>query len=281
MPSRLHEALIEHTMQEQLVGHVSRAATAIEGREKPTPKPKQPAKPKRKRGRPRKGEERPKEPSRLQRQQQMTLAEMLDDLPQACDVGCIYEFMYSAIYMMSRIASVQTTDNRHVQTSNRPDLSSWTGEVKLPIRETDGTLVPIIPEAAVVGPLPAALYPPTFVAAARDRPACGSFAPDVDPWSGGRLPPARLLELGNAGPVRGELARAAAPERPPILPASRAHYGADAVGAIAAHHQTRRVICYPSPTNRQCIGAHSSSAGTAGAQRQPPPGPSTTTKDGF
>ena len=87
LPSRLHEALIEHTMQEQLVGHVSRDATAIEGREKPTPKPKQPAKPKRKRGRPRKGEERPKEPSRLQRQQQMTLAEMLDDLPHACDVG--------------------------------------------------------------------------------------------------------------------------------------------------------------------------------------------------
>ena len=87
LPSRLHEALIEHTMQEQLVGHVSRDATAIEGREKPTPKPKQPAKPKRKRGRPRKGEERPKEPSRLQRQQQMTLAEMLDDLPHGCDVG--------------------------------------------------------------------------------------------------------------------------------------------------------------------------------------------------
>ena len=66
---------------------LSRDATAIEGREKPTAKPKQPAKPKRKRGRPRKGEERPKEPSRLQRQQQMTLVEMLDDLPHACDVG--------------------------------------------------------------------------------------------------------------------------------------------------------------------------------------------------
>ena len=87
LPSRLHEALIENTMQEQLVRHVSRDATAIEGREKATPKPKQPAKPKRKRGRPRKGEERPQEPSRLQRQQQMTLAEMVDDLPQACDVG--------------------------------------------------------------------------------------------------------------------------------------------------------------------------------------------------
>ena len=87
LPSRLHEALIEDTMAEQLVGHVSRDATAIEGREKATPKPKQPAKPKRKRGRPRKGEERPKEPTRLERQQSMTLPEMLDDLPQACDVG--------------------------------------------------------------------------------------------------------------------------------------------------------------------------------------------------
>ena len=87
LPSRLHEVLIKNTMQEQLVGHVSRDATAIVGREKPTAKPKQPAKPKRKRGRPRKGEERPKEPSRLQRQQQMTLAEMVDDLPCACAVG--------------------------------------------------------------------------------------------------------------------------------------------------------------------------------------------------
>ena len=34
LPSRLHEALITDTMQEQLVGHVSRDATAIEGREK-------------------------------------------------------------------------------------------------------------------------------------------------------------------------------------------------------------------------------------------------------
>ena len=74
-------------MAEHLVGHVLRDATAIEGREKATPKPKPPAKPKRKRGRPRKGEERPQEPSRLERQRQMTLPEMLDDLPQACDVG--------------------------------------------------------------------------------------------------------------------------------------------------------------------------------------------------
>ena len=53
LPNRLHEALIEKTMQGHLVGHVSRDSTAIKGREKPTPN--RPAKPKRGRGRPRRG----------------------------------------------------------------------------------------------------------------------------------------------------------------------------------------------------------------------------------
>ena len=88
LPSRLHEALIEHTVDDQLVGHLSRDSTAIEGREKPTPKPPQPPKAKRKRGRPRKGEQRPpKEPRRLERQPDMSLPEMIEDLPRACDVG--------------------------------------------------------------------------------------------------------------------------------------------------------------------------------------------------
>ena len=88
MPSRLHEALIEHALHDHLVGHLSRDSTAIEGREKPTPKPPQPAKPKRKRGRPRKDEQRPpKQPRRLERQPDMSLPEMIADLPRACDVG--------------------------------------------------------------------------------------------------------------------------------------------------------------------------------------------------
>ena len=75
-------------MRDHLVGHVSRDSTAIEGREQPTPKPEQPDKPKRKRGRPRTGEEQPKkEPRRLERQQDMTLPQMLEDLPSVCDVG--------------------------------------------------------------------------------------------------------------------------------------------------------------------------------------------------
>jgi hypothetical protein len=89
LPSRVHEALIERTHKERLVGHISRDATAIEAREKPV-KTALPASKtaKRKRGRPKKGEPiAKKEPRRLERQAGMTLAEMLADLPTACSVG--------------------------------------------------------------------------------------------------------------------------------------------------------------------------------------------------
>src|SRR5208283_1276933 len=90
LPSRLHQALIQETHADRLVGHISRDSTAIDAREKPA-KPEQPtpvAQPKPKRGRPRKDEVRPVEqPRRIERQLGMTLAQMLDDLPRHCDVG--------------------------------------------------------------------------------------------------------------------------------------------------------------------------------------------------
>ncbi len=79
LPERLHASLVAKTLGHRLVGHISRDATAIPAREKATLKPPPP---KRKRGRPRKGEKRPPH-RRLERQQGMTLA----DLPLACDVG--------------------------------------------------------------------------------------------------------------------------------------------------------------------------------------------------
>jgi hypothetical protein len=90
LPQRLHEALIQATQQERLMGHISRDSTEIEGREKPvrTPVPITPAKSDRKRGRAKKGEQpAPPEPTRLERQAGMTLEQMLDDLPRACNVG--------------------------------------------------------------------------------------------------------------------------------------------------------------------------------------------------
>jgi hypothetical protein len=76
-------------MSEQLVGHISRDSTAIVGREKPIRKAKaaKDVTPK-KRGRPKKGEEIIKEPTRLERQLSgMTRAQMTSDLPTACTVG--------------------------------------------------------------------------------------------------------------------------------------------------------------------------------------------------
>ncbi|MCP4407598.1 MAG: transposase, partial [Gammaproteobacteria bacterium] len=90
LTERVHQSLINKSYAGEIVGHISRDSTAIEAREKPIkkhseePQQKKP----RKRGRPRKGEERTKEPTRLERQVAgMSLAEMLDDLPKACDVG--------------------------------------------------------------------------------------------------------------------------------------------------------------------------------------------------
>ena len=63
----VHEELIKRHLGNQLVGHVSRDSTAIEAREKPEPKVEEEKKPK-KRGRPKKGETRIKEPTRLEKQ---------------------------------------------------------------------------------------------------------------------------------------------------------------------------------------------------------------------
>lgn len=90
LTQRVHEALIMKTHQDRLVGHISRDSTAIEAREKPAQKPEQPElpePPQRKRGRPKKGEPKPKELTRLQRQAAMSTQAMLDDLPTGCAVG--------------------------------------------------------------------------------------------------------------------------------------------------------------------------------------------------
>ena len=115
LAGRVHEALIKETLRQGIVGHVSRDSTAIPVREKPTPKGESDQKPmKRKRGRLRKGEVRPpKAKTRLEHQAagDMTLGQMLDDLPKACDIG----------------AKVDAQGNKN----------SWVG-YKLPIDSADG-----------------------------------------------------------------------------------------------------------------------------------------------
>jgi hypothetical protein len=92
LPGRVHEALIKRTHKDRIVGHIARDATAIAAREKPVPAAPAAVTPKRKRGRPKKGEAVAKpEPRRLERQAGRTLgrtlAQMLADLPTCCNVG--------------------------------------------------------------------------------------------------------------------------------------------------------------------------------------------------
>lgn len=88
LAERVHAAVIEKYLSDQLIGHISRDSTTITAREKPIkPEAKKP-RPAKKRGQPKKGEERIKEPTRLEKQSAgMSLAEMKADLPSVCNVG--------------------------------------------------------------------------------------------------------------------------------------------------------------------------------------------------
>lgn len=89
LPTRVHASVIENNLSDEIIGHISRDSTEIEAREKPVKKTisKVESGPKKKRGRPKKGEERPKALPRLERQKDMTLEAMLEDLPKDCNVG--------------------------------------------------------------------------------------------------------------------------------------------------------------------------------------------------
>jgi hypothetical protein len=89
LPQKIHQTMVCRQRGQQLAGHVSRDASALEACEKPAPKEATPPKAPAKRGRPAKGQERPPAPpTRLDLQPGRTLAENPADLPTACSVGC-------------------------------------------------------------------------------------------------------------------------------------------------------------------------------------------------
>jgi hypothetical protein len=104
LPARMHEALVQRSLGDRIVGCVARDATEIDAREKPAKSgksspgdgapppsatPPAAAEPpaSHRRGRPKKGEARPKPATRLERQATQSLPEMLAELPTGCDVG--------------------------------------------------------------------------------------------------------------------------------------------------------------------------------------------------
>lgn len=99
LPERVHEALIKTHLGGELIGHLSRDGTAIHARERParskvavadtaSEAPATVARPRKKRGRPTRGEARPMaKVAPLERQRQQTLPQMLVDMPTHCDRG--------------------------------------------------------------------------------------------------------------------------------------------------------------------------------------------------
>jgi hypothetical protein len=89
LPQRVHQALIEQTQGDRLVGHISRDSTEIEAPEKPQSKVsgQEEKKAKGNRGKGKREKKQAQEPTRIERQSAMALEQMLADLPMGCDVG--------------------------------------------------------------------------------------------------------------------------------------------------------------------------------------------------
>lgn len=115
LPKRVHDALIKKRLEGEIVLHNSRDSTAIEAREKPQPKPvgkiEEIDRCERKRGRPKKGEERPTpEPTRIEKQIKMTLDEMINDLPKMCDKGAKKDSRGNTMYWNGFKLHMDTVD---------------------------------------------------------------------------------------------------------------------------------------------------------------------------
>lgn len=84
---KIHEKMVITNCSDRIIGHVSRDSTAIEAREKVVHKYVSNIKKAKKRGRPKKGEERPKEKTVVERQFDQTFEENLSGLPKHCNKG--------------------------------------------------------------------------------------------------------------------------------------------------------------------------------------------------
>lgn len=136
LAERVHAALIEKHVKEELIGHILRDSTEIEAREKPKKKEVKEKKEKKKKGRPKKGEERVKEASRLEKQKEMPLKEMLSELPKECDVGTKKN---SKGYKESWIGyklHLDATDNQIPISCILTSASVHDSQVALPLAET-------------------------------------------------------------------------------------------------------------------------------------------------
>lgn len=108
----VHEHLVVSHLGEGIVAHISRDSTAIEARETPVAKERAPRRPRRKTGRPKKGEHRePPEPTRLERQIHQTAEDALSELSTVCSVGVKQNSKGKLMYWDGYKAHIDTADH--------------------------------------------------------------------------------------------------------------------------------------------------------------------------
>ena len=138
MPQQIHEHLIKTHAGPKLVGHISRDATAIEAPERPVAKraPLPPG-PRRKRGRPKKGETPPAPPlpKRLDLQPHRSLEANLADLPNACDIGTKFNSKGHSAHWIGYKLHLDTIDGDLLVSAVLTSASVHDSQVSIPLAQ--------------------------------------------------------------------------------------------------------------------------------------------------
>jgi hypothetical protein len=139
---KIHESLRKNSYKDEIVGHLSRDSTSINSREKQVKTLKDDNdKPKRKRGRPKKGEKVIKEPTRLERQTKMNVTEMLDDLLTKYNIGCKKMSLGHTETWIGTQLHIDTIDAQLPISCVLTSFSTHDSQVAIPLAEISGQRV--------------------------------------------------------------------------------------------------------------------------------------------
>lgn len=143
LPQRVHESLIKKTLCDEIILHNSRDSTAITAREKSKKRKQESGKSDvkimKKKGRPKKAEARvPSEPTRIEKQQTMTLEEMLQDLPKECDKGAKKDSKGNTMYWNGYKLHLDTIDGGIPVSGILTSASVHDSQVAIPLATLTG-----------------------------------------------------------------------------------------------------------------------------------------------
>jgi hypothetical protein len=146
LPEKIHAVLIKQAHEGIIVHNVSRDSTAIEAREKPAKKENNEEKnkptPRRKKGRPYKNEIiAEKEPTILEKQQNKSAQEMMNELSQNCDIGTKRNAKGHTVSWIGYKLHIDTGDNGIPLSCLLTSASVHDSSVSLPLEEITGDRV--------------------------------------------------------------------------------------------------------------------------------------------